>query len=360
MKRMTFIQHCFIPLFFILFIGTASAQAGYNFDYSLQGASCDNPTYLTEGEDWSVEIPVSYSADSGLPSMPPGAWYRLRVYFEDPMFIQTFGPVETNWIPWGNHTFTLDQDDIPDDLPSGGNFRVIVWVQYYSLLNTEIPVRTSLNGNLQCEDFFQDNGGPGGNYLSCSIGDADCIAYTACHRVQITCGSLGNDFVQANTIAGSGFFMYYWLAQKSSDVLPTLVTYGLNKTSIPKKCGYWRYQVIVQDIATGCSVSKEIWCNKFCSIDYQVDDKNRMAQEVKEIKLYPNPVSDMLQVEISGWGDENHIVMYDLSGKRILSSVMDASQTEIDVTSVPDGFYFIQILNTDGEMIHSEKIVVKH
>ena len=76
--------------------------------------------------------------------------------------------------------------------------------------------------------------------------------------------------------------------------------------------------------------------------------------ELDSIKLYPNPVSNELNVELSNNTDLNYIIYNALGEKIILDNTVSVTQNKIDTTSFQSGIYFVEF--TDNE---NNKLVKK-
>lgn len=71
-----------------------------------------------------------------------------------------------------------------------------------------------------------------------------------------------------------------------------------------------------------------------------------------EIRVFPNPTLTTLSIETMGIPIES-VSIYDARGKVILTS----KKTEVDVTILPQGLYFLHIKNIDGTLNTSQKFV---
>lgn len=74
------------------------------------------------------------------------------------------------------------------------------------------------------------------------------------------------------------------------------------------------------------------------------------------IKLYPNPVTDLLQVEFSDVA-KRILLLFDNEGKTILQLQCEAAQCDVNVSSIKSGTYILMIKEEDGKMA-SRKVVV--
>lgn len=71
-----------------------------------------------------------------------------------------------------------------------------------------------------------------------------------------------------------------------------------------------------------------------------------------EVKLYPNPVCDILNIEIES--DIQSIEIYNIQGQKVLSS----NQKQINVSDLTAGMYMVRIQDVDNN-IATKKIIIK-
>jgi hypothetical protein len=75
--------------------------------------------------------------------------------------------------------------------------------------------------------------------------------------------------------------------------------------------------------------------------------------------VFPNPATNELVVRSSEFGDEMEIEIYDIFGQRVFLQPQTSNlkpQTTINVSSLPNGIYFIQIKN--NEKTFSQKLMI--
>lgn len=84
-------------------------------------------------------------------------------------------------------------------------------------------------------------------------------------------------------------------------------------------------------------------------------------REIADFKVYPNPVENVVFIELSGGAEIANIALYDLQG-RMVTGVCDTPQhgatATINVKSIPAGVYILRVTDTDGKEYH-RKIVRK-
>lgn len=79
---------------------------------------------------------------------------------------------------------------------------------------------------------------------------------------------------------------------------------------------------------------------------------------ITEISVYPNPVSERLTVR-PGMADHSYSVeLFDLSGRIYSSATMNNGTATIDVSSIPDGSYYVAVKS--GNNISSKQVMIRH
>jgi hypothetical protein len=86
-----------------------------------------------------------------------------------------------------------------------------------------------------------------------------------------------------------------------------------------------------------------------CSIYFT---SNNFTQRVLEVKLYPNPVRHILNIEIEN--DIQSIEIYNIQGQKVLYS----NQKQINVSNLAAGIYMVRIQDTENN-IATKKVVIK-
>jgi hypothetical protein len=80
-----------------------------------------------------------------------------------------------------------------------------------------------------------------------------------------------------------------------------------------------------------------------------------------KIKIFPNPVSDKLNVlMISGVAENAEITIYDQSGRSILSSKKfydGTSQITLDISAIPVGYYFLSVKTSHYSLTRSFTVI---
>lgn len=66
------------------------------------------------------------------------------------------------------------------------------------------------------------------------------------------------------------------------------------------------------------------------------------------LKVYPNPVSEKITVEFSGWQIiDGTVTIYGIAGQQLMSQKLIGLKSEIAVNNLPVGLYFIKLVSTN-------------
>jgi uncharacterized delta-60 repeat protein len=79
-------------------------------------------------------------------------------------------------------------------------------------------------------------------------------------------------------------------------------------------------------------------------------------KENQTIVFYPNPANDFLNIE--GIPQNSHINIIDFTGKVLFGSTIPNNFERIDVSTLKNGIYFIQVIN-NGNIIAVDKIIIR-
>ena len=79
-----------------------------------------------------------------------------------------------------------------------------------------------------------------------------------------------------------------------------------------------------------------------------------------EIRVYPNPTSDLLIIEVIQTGNYSfRYELFDITGRKMAMNKMNSNIEEIDMSNFVSGFYLLQVLNSDSEHVKVCKIIKK-
>lgn len=95
------------------------------------------------------------------------------------------------------------------------------------------------------------------------------------------------------------------------------------------------------------------------SVDYSPIRYIQSQGITEKFKLYPNPTSDVLIVDIQDWtGEPVKVMLINFQGKRFFEQSITTS-SEIDVRALPAGIYLVQLQAKNGELLMTERVVIQ-
>jgi len=114
------------------------------------------------------------------------------------------------------------------------------------------------------------------------------------------------------------------------------------------------YSVVITD-DMGCTIE----ANSFDVVFVSVKDHSA----IQTFRAFPNPTSNLLNVEVemrNGMSGDYQIHILDISGKEAINIQVkkDTFRTQIDVSSLHSGIYFLHCTNSKGKTLAIRKIVV--
>lgn len=74
--------------------------------------------------------------------------------------------------------------------------------------------------------------------------------------------------------------------------------------------------------------------------------------------VYPNPTTDLLQIQIKRAVGQGNVVVYDATGSQVLTESFSGNQKVISLNNLPSGIYLVRAFN--GNQIVGTQTVVKH
>ncbi len=77
-----------------------------------------------------------------------------------------------------------------------------------------------------------------------------------------------------------------------------------------------------------------------------------------QIQVFPNPATNFLTVNYEDWQLNSSIQLYTIDSKLIQTKLIESGLTLVDLSSVDNGSYIIQILDPKGKAILTDQIVI--
>jgi Zn-dependent metalloprotease len=147
---------------------------------------------------------------------------------------------------------------------------------------------------------------------------------------------------------GSGRYSYNWYLVNTNGILSKIIY----RTEDVINLAAGKYKVDVLD-SKGQKASKEFIVPQIKSAQKEMESNNSY-----KINIYPNPASDILNVDIKSLEEVESISIISISGIEILKVNISDSHNEIDISNISSGIYFINIINSNKSIINSSKVVI--
>jgi len=76
-----------------------------------------------------------------------------------------------------------------------------------------------------------------------------------------------------------------------------------------------------------------------------------------EISIYPNPTSELVNIDIPQNYNEIDINMYDVTGKLIKNELNANGKVTFDVSALATGTYYLQVINPKNKQLKTFKLI---
>ncbi len=118
-----------------------------------------------------------------------------------------------------------------------------------------------------------------------------------------------------------------------------------------------------EPVVTTISSNDNILTQGFQQPDYRIETNvEDIFKPYFSVKIYPNPSSDIINIEVKAVKDENaRFVLFDATGKQITEINLQFNQPALmDLSQYASGNYFGRLLSADSKVISSHSIQKIH
>ncbi|MFI5220831.1 MAG: YCF48-related protein [Bacteroidia bacterium] len=81
------------------------------------------------------------------------------------------------------------------------------------------------------------------------------------------------------------------------------------------------------------------------------------SRENQELKIYPNPVANELNIETC-FSEKLNAQLFDITGKQVTEKISFSNSTAISTQEISGGIYFLKITNADFGLVKMQKVMV--
>ena len=204
---------------------------------------------------------------------------------------------------------------------------------------------TSITGTFANTDVinFYINATDGGCYVHDSIGVPGIVMIRDTTPVAPIVSLIGDLLVTYS----SGYFTWYYSPDNSPGSY-TIMPGATDSFAHPLVLGY--FYCIANNVNCPSAPSNVIYISLL-----KINEINKTT-----VKLFPNPTDGMLNIN---WGNANvkmTINLYNALGQNVVHEVIEnKAATNVDVNNLPNGNYFVELMD-DGGNFNTYKIVVSH
>ncbi|MFA6924529.1 MAG: T9SS type A sorting domain-containing protein [Bacteroidales bacterium] len=93
--------------------------------------------------------------------------------------------------------------------------------------------------------------------------------------------------------------------------------------------------------------------------DFQINDFAGSVEDINSMginsKIYPNPASTQITIELPKKEEQSIITIYNLNGEELIKQQIKNNKTDVDISELQSGVYFIKIVNNKN--VEIKKII---
>ncbi|MBK8079258.1 MAG: endonuclease [Saprospiraceae bacterium] len=122
-----------------------------------------------------------------------------------------------------------------------------------------------------------------------------------------------------------------------------------------------KYQKNKNPFVIDCSLASRLYCQNISDACESLTGIKSETSSFRNVKLYPNPGKELLFIQ-HGFGQGRYSFFFrDIHGRDIFSSqgTSESNVIDIDVSMLPDGFYFLIFKHENSTKIYVDKYVLR-
>lgn len=85
---------------------------------------------------------------------------------------------------------------------------------------------------------------------------------------------------------------------------------------------------------------------------------NENARPNSSVSVYPNPANSSVTVSVKNNQEQVSVSVLDISGRELMQTSFTGEQTQLNISELPAGMYFVRIVSENGEQIGIQRLVV--
>jgi hypothetical protein len=84
---------------------------------------------------------------------------------------------------------------------------------------------------------------------------------------------------------------------------------------------------------------------------------DEIVSDLFSVEVFPNPVTDYLNISFSGEVNDAQLSLYDINGKLIMEQPINESESTVNLSDLPEATYFLKLISSNGKESANFKIV---
>lgn len=97
-----------------------------------------------------------------------------------------------------------------------------------------------------------------------------------------------------------------------------------------------------------------------CYNSFTVGVNSPLPQQLfDQLVIYPNPAADVVRLVLDNQNPNSKIELFTVQGKLLMTQVVNSDTEYLNVSSLPDGIYFVRIINIDQTQL-IQKLIIAH
>lgn len=136
---------------------------------------------------------------------------------------------------------------------------------------------------------------------------------------------------QTATLTAGGANTYVWSTTSTNTSIAVSPTVTTSYTVTGSTNGCTNTAVITQSVSTCTGIEKIGTSNSF--------------------NVYPNPFGSLLHIELTNAGGDEKVSIYNTLGTLVYEGKLKESKTVVDLSSLPNGIYFVKLGNTTRKLV---------
>jgi hypothetical protein len=69
------------------------------------------------------------------------------------------------------------------------------------------------------------------------------------------------------------------------------------------------------------------------------------SHQQQKVSIYPDPATEKITIEISKAEKQSNLSIVNLEGQQLITSQITGPKTQIDISNLPSGVYFVRLTN---------------